>query len=72
MTLGSFFGIGVLLMSQVHAIWQLYLFWGVLIAIGKSTATVPITATVARWFTKNRALMTGIVTAGGAGFGGLV
>ncbi|MFC1907696.1 MFS transporter, partial [Chloroflexota bacterium] len=71
MTLGSFLGLGILLMSQVSTLWQIYLFWGIMVAIGKSTATAPLTATVARWFTRRRALMTGIVTSGGAGLGGM-
>ncbi len=33
---GLFFGLGYLLMSQISAIWQLYLFYGVVIGIGMS------------------------------------
>jgi len=72
MTLGSFLGLGCLLMSQVSSIWQPYLFWGVIASIGTSTALVPITTTIARWFAKRRGLMMGIVTAGGAGIGGMI
>ncbi len=55
--------LGYLLMSTLDAIWQLYLFF-VVISIGMSGALVPIMSTVARWFVKMRALMTGIVLAG--------
>lgn len=61
---GLFLGLGYLLMSQVHAIWQLYLFYGVMIGIGMGGAFVPVLSTVARWFVKRRALMTGITTSG--------
>jgi len=63
-------GVGFMLMSQVSSIWQIYLFYGVLIGTGAS-ASVPIFAVVPRWFEKNRTVMVGIVTAGG-GAGGLL
>ena len=56
-------GLGYLLMSQLSSIWQLYLFYG-LISIGMSAVLVPTLSTVARWFVKMRAFMTGIVLAG--------
>ena len=58
---GFFLGLGYLLMSQINAIWQLYLFYGVIIAIGMSGGFVPLVSTVARWFVKRRGLMTGLV-----------
>jgi len=61
---GFFLGLGYLLMSQVGAIWQFYLFYGVIIAIGMSGAWVPLISTVPRWFVKRRGMMTGIVTSG--------
>jgi len=65
---GLLLGIGLLLMSQTSAIWQLYLFWGIIIAIGVSGGFVPTTSVVPRWFVERRGLMTGIVVAGiGAG-----
>lgn len=54
--------LGYLLTSRLNALWQLYLFYGV-ISIGMSAALVPLLSTVARWFVKMRALMTGIVLA---------
>ena len=61
---GLFLGLGYLLMSQVNAIWQLYLFNGVIVGIGLSGAYVPAISTVSRWFVRRRGLMTGIVVAG--------
>ena len=61
---GFFLGLGYLLMSQIGAIWQLYLFYGLIIAIGMSGSFIPLVSTVARWFVKRRGLMTGIVVSG--------
>jgi len=57
-------GSGYLLMSQVSAAWQLYLFYGALVGIGTSGTLVPPISTVARWFVKRRGLMTGIAMSG--------
>ena len=69
--IGSFLGIGYLLMSQVSNLWQFYVVYGIVIGIGLSAATIPVLTTVARWFVKRRGLMTGIVQAG-SGAGGMV
>jgi len=61
---GLFLGSGYLLMSQIGTIWQLYLFYGVIVAIGESAYLVPLLSTVARWFTRRRGLATGIVSSG--------
>jgi MFS family permease len=68
---GFILGLGYLLMSQISTLWQLYLFYAVLIATGMSGTFVPLTSTVARWFIKRRGMMTGIVVAG-TGVGGLI
>ena len=61
---GAFMGIGYILMSQLNAVWQLYLFYGVIVGIGVAgTAHPPIMSTVTRWFVRRRALVTGIVSA---------
>lgn len=70
-TCGFFLGLGYLLMSQISAIWQLYLFYGVIIGIGMSGSLVPLLSTVARWFVRRRAMMTGIVT-WGLGIGSVI
>jgi len=56
--------LGYLLMSRTNAIWQLYLFYGVVIAMGMGGSLIPMMATVAKWFVKRRGLMTGIVLSG--------
>jgi len=61
---GCFLGLGYLLMPQISAIWQLYLFEGVIIGIGLGVAWVPLLSPIARWFVKKRGMMTGIVVAG--------
>jgi len=61
---GLFFGLGFLLMSQISAIWQVYLLYGVAVAVGASGVYVPLVSTVARWFAKRRGLMTGIAVSG--------
>ena len=68
---GIFIGLGYLLMSQISGIWQLYLFYGVIIGIGMSGGFVPLTSTIARWFVSRRGLMTGIALSGG-GVGTLI
>jgi len=68
---GLFLGLGCLLVSQVSALWQLYLFYGVMMGVGLSGSLVPIRATVARWFVKRRGTMTGIAVSG-LGMGTLI
>ena len=68
---GLLLGIGYLLMSQLEALWQLYLFYGIILGTGMGGGFVPLMTTVARWFDQRRGMMTGIVTAG-IGIGALV
>src|SRR6185436_15522213 len=68
---GVLIGCGYLLMSQVTAVWHLYLFYGVVVGAGLGGTFVPLTSTTARWFVARRGVMTGIVTAG-VGVGALL
>ncbi len=68
---GLFWGLGYLLMSQINAIWQLYLFYGVIMGIGYSGFFTPLLSTIAKWFAKKRGTMTGIVLSG-IGVGSLI
>ena len=68
---GIFFGLGYFLMSRLEAIWQLYLFFGVIFGIGLSTIDVIALSTIARWFVRKRGIVTGIVKVG-TGFGQMV
>ncbi len=61
---GVLFGLGYLLMSQISAVWQLYLFYGVIVGIGMSGVDVLMLSTVARWFVKKRGMTSGIVKVG--------
>jgi MFS family permease len=63
---GAFLGAGWIAMSATSAIWHPYVFYGVVAAIGMSTANVPCSATVARWFVRRRGFATGLATAGGS------
>lgn len=61
---GLLFGLGYLLMSQVHSIWELYIFYGLIVGAGMSASDTPILTTVARWFLKKRGMATGITKVG--------
>lgn len=60
-------GIGLSLCSQIHSIWQLYLFY-IIASMGSGVTVSLPNATVQKWFIKKRGLALGLVTAGvGAG-----
>jgi MFS family permease len=61
---GVLLGLGYLLMSQTNTLWQLYLFFGVIVGIGMSISQTPLPSTIARWFVKRRGMMTGIAVTG--------
>lgn len=64
-------GGGLALCSTVTSLWQLYLLYGVVAAMGHGAIFVVPSATVSRWFVKKRGLAMGIL-ASGLGFGLLV
>ena len=68
---GFLLGMGYLLMSQISSVWHLYLFYGVFIGVGMSSAWIPQVSTVARWFEKRRGLAISMAPAG-EGFGILI
>ena len=61
---GFFFGLGLILMSGLNSVWQLYLFYGVVVGIGLSSIDIIPLSTTARWFVRRRGMMTGIVKVG--------
>lgn len=61
---GFFLGLGYVLVSQTNAFWQLYLFYGVVVALGMSSSVIPLQSTVARWFVRRRSAMNGVVISG--------
>jgi MFS family permease len=65
---GILFGLGYFLMGQLHSMWQLYLFYPIIVGLGDASGNVALLSTTTRWFVKRRGLMTGIVKVGtGAG-----
>ncbi len=63
---------GYILLSTVTEIWQFYLFYGVIVAIGSAcTSIVPNMTTVEGWFTQKKSTALGIASAG-VGAGGAV
>jgi MFS family permease len=65
---GALLGLGLVLSSQVTALWQFYLTFGVLVAAGASCFLVPLTVIVMQWFGTRRALASAVVS-GGLGIG---
>jgi len=55
-----FSGAGMILLSRINAVWQLYACFGIL-AIGGTGFLIPMVATVAKWFVKRRGIMTSIL-----------
>jgi OFA family oxalate/formate antiporter-like MFS transporter len=61
---GVCLGAGLIGMSGTTALWQPYVLYGIVAALGMSTAYVPCAATVARWFVRRRGLALGLTSAG--------
>jgi sugar phosphate permease len=58
---------GIGLATQMTALWQLWLCWGLLVGVGTGMTALVLGATVAnRWFTARRGLVVGILTASSA------
>jgi MFS family permease len=62
---GILLGAGYLLMSRMNSLWELYLFYFI-VSLGMSAAFIPVMSTIARWFIKMRAFMSGVILAGTA------
>jgi len=58
---GLILGAGYFIVAQADSLWQFYLCYGILIGLSASCADASVLPTVARWFVKNRGLMSGIV-----------
>ena len=60
---------GVFLSATIGQLWQLHLFWGLLVGFGSGGVSVVLSATVANtWFEERRGLVTGVL--GGAASAG--
>jgi MFS family permease len=68
---GLLLGAGLLLMSLVNSLWQVYLIWGFFMGVGCSCFLTPLLSTVPRWFHEKRGMALGIATAG-MGVGGMI
>ena len=71
LVMGIFCGLSLLLTSQVGSLWQLFVSYSLLLAVGTSAQYVVLMSTVSRWFDKKRGLALGIASAGG-GVGAVV
>jgi MFS family permease len=61
---GALLGLGMVLSSQVTAIWQLHVTFGLMVGFAVGAFYAPLSATATRWFTTNRGLAVSIVSAG--------
>jgi MFS family permease len=58
---------GLLLATRMHALWQLFLLWGLVLGVGSGLTALVLGATIAnRWFEQRRGLVLGILTASSA------
>jgi len=69
--MGIFAGLSLLITSQINSLWQIYLSYSVLLAMGTGGIVISVTAAVSKWFDQNRGLAIGIATSG-TGLGTLV
>jgi OFA family oxalate/formate antiporter-like MFS transporter len=57
-------GLSYLLLSNMHSLWQLYLYFGLGAGICMGSTYTPVNATVSKWFVEKRALALGIAIMG--------
>jgi MFS family permease len=62
--MGLFTGLSMLLTSQTNSLWQLFISYSVLLAIGTSAMYAVTMSTISRWFDRKRGLALGITSAG--------
>lgn len=68
---GVLLGLGLVLSSQITALWQFYLTFGLMVGMGMSAFYVPLSTVATKWFTVRRGLAVAIIS-GGNGFGTLL
>ena len=61
---GLLLGLGLVLSSQVQALWQLNLTFGVMVGFAVGAFYAPLTSTATKWFTARRGLAVGLVSSG--------
>ncbi len=62
--MGLFTGLSLLLTSQTNSLWQLFISYGLLLAIGTGAAYTVLISTTSRWFEKKRGLAVGLAGSG--------
>ena len=62
--MGVVTGISLILTAQVHALWQFYLSYSVLLAAGTGGMYIIVMSTASRWFYRKRATAMGILGTG--------
>lgn len=62
--MGFFIGLSLILTSQSTSVWQLFIVYSLLLAIGTGAIFVVMTSTVLRWFDRKRGLALGIAGSG--------
>ena len=62
---GFLLGLGLVLSSQATALWHLHVTFGAMVGFAAGAFLTPLSATATKWFTTNRGLAVGIVSAGG-------
>jgi MFS family permease len=67
---GVFEGAAYLLLAHLSTLWQLYLYYGLLVGLGMANM-VPASSLITRWYKKRRGLMTGVALSGFA-FGAVI
>jgi len=56
----TMYAVGLLLLSQMHAIWQLYLYYSVMLGLAQAMFAVNIPTTVAAWFRQRLGVAIGV------------
>lgn len=61
---GFLLGLGLVLSSQVQALWQLYATFGFMVGFAVGAFYAPLTSTATKWFTARRGLAVALVSSG--------
>lgn len=61
---GICMGMGLFMSGKTSAVWQLYVYYGLLLGFGVAGIWTPLNMTITRWFTHRRGMILGIVAAG--------
>ena len=64
LVMGVVTGISFILTAQVHALWQFYLSYSILLAAGTGGMYIIVMSTASRWFSRKRATAMGILGTG--------